>query len=144
MMYLHFPESQAGTSRAVPPNQICRLTSISVALKSSLSTFCSAAMAVCTVSSKENCGSFLNRFSRKLSASWSFAPALVPCSEHARLFSGPAWLHRDPEIQSSACLTCHHGLLNIFTCLGRERYPIMTRADSVPPCSRHSSRQGPP
>ncbi len=52
-------------------------TSTSAALKSSLSTCCSAEMAACTHSASSYAGSVLNFFSRWLVASCSLAPAEV-------------------------------------------------------------------
>lgn len=53
--------------------------SMSAALRSSESTFCSAPIASCTAPSKGSGSAPLIFFSRKLTASWSFAPAEAAC-----------------------------------------------------------------
>ena len=69
-----------GAAQAAPKQGMSvRPTSTSEGLKSSDSTPCSALMASCAVCAWPSCAPALSFFSRKFSASWSFAPAPVAC-----------------------------------------------------------------
>jgi hypothetical protein len=76
---------------------------MSVALKSSDSTFCSAPMASCTASAYGSGSAPLTFFSRKLTASWSFAPAVAACQTTRRFYHDFSQANNGLSFQCVSC-----------------------------------------